>query len=64
MTKFNAEIEIKNGQIYITPDGHNNSYMLFETLIGDNRDSYMLFETFIWDNRDKKVDEIINVLPF
>ena len=50
MTKFNAKIEIKNGQIYITPDEHNNSYMLFET--------------FCWDNRDKKVNEIINVLPF
>lgn len=50
MTKFNAKIEIKNGQIYITPENHNNSYMLFET--------------FIWDNREKKVNDIINVLPF
>ena len=50
MTKFNAKIEITNGVIYITPDGHNNSYMLFET--------------FCWDNRDKKVNDIINVLPF
>ena len=27
MTKFNAKIEITNGVIYITPDGHNNSYL-------------------------------------
>lgn len=35
MTKFSAEIEIKDGQIYITP---NDSYIELETFCWDNRD--------------------------
>lgn len=50
MLKFTATIEVVNGEINITPDDYNNSYMEFES--------------FIWDNKDKKVNEIINVLPF
>jgi len=48
--EFTAKIEIKNGEILITPESHNNSYMIFEK--------------FIWENRDKKINDIINVLPF
>ena len=35
MIEFNAKIEIKNGQIYITPD---DNYIEFETFCWDNRD--------------------------
>ena len=41
MTKFNAEIEIKNGQIYITPnydckDEGINEYLLLDDMITQN----------------------------
>jgi hypothetical protein len=48
--EFTAKIEIKYGQIFITPDSHNNSYMEFEK--------------FVWDNKEKTLNEITNVLPF
>ena len=40
MQTFTATIEIKNGQIYITPD---DNYIEFENFISDNRDK-TLFE--------------------
>lgn len=27
-------------------------------------DFYSEFETFTWDNKDKKINDIVNVLPF
>ena len=50
MFKFNATIEIKDGKIYITPEG-------LECM------EYVELETYIYKNKEKTFNDIY-VLPF